>query len=114
MSIEKVISIVNLMKEINTHKDVKRAISEVCEDGVSSKFICGDVDNIPMDLTLKIRLLKETLDRELINVEGQHSSTYHLLAGRDDVQTLVFEQDSFGPLIVGVKLRHADWWITYG
>ncbi len=114
MSVEKAVNIVELMKDINAHKDVKRAISEVCEDGVSRKFISGDVENIPEDLKTKIDELRSTLDSELISSEGQHSATYYSLNTLDEVVVRVFESDSFGPLIVGVKLRQADWWITYG
>lgn len=114
MSVEKAVEIVELMKDINNHKFVSKTICEVTEDGVSRKFISSDVENIPEDLKTKIDELRSMLDSELIDSKGNHSATYYNLNSRDDVVVRVFESDSFGPLIVGVKLRYADWWITYG
>lgn len=114
MSVEKAVEIVGLMKEVNNHKFISKTICEVTEDGVSRKFISSDVENIPEDLKTQIDVLRSMLDSELIDSKGNHSATFFNLNTLDDVVVRVFESDSFGPLIVGVKLRCADWWITYG
>lgn len=114
MSVEKAVDILKLMKEVNKHKFISKTNCEVTVDGVSHKFISSDVENIPEDLKTQIDVLRSMLDSELIDSKGNHSATFFNLNTLDDVVVRVFESDSFGPLIVGVKLRQADWWITYG
>ena len=114
MDIEKANTIFKLLHDINDHKDLTKAISEVSVESVSYKFITSDIDKLPSDLVKLIDNLNVRLNEDMISEEDHHSQLYYDLKSTGLVTFKVFEEDNFGPLIIGIKLYTADWWFTYG
>lgn len=114
MSDNKVDAIIKLMNDINEHPSLSKALIVESDDGFERRFLTSDNDGIPSDLVKLIETLNERLDSDLITERGSHSEEYYVLRNSPGVKTMVFEQDSFGPLIVGVKHIKGGWWVTYG
>ena len=98
------------------HQDPRTA--DFLEDYEGQKWL--HMDNIlnghveaPEDYKDKLDPLCLTLNGNLINSNGQHSSVfYELKTAGYSVRT--GERDAFGPLGAVIKCPFADWYVCYG